>query len=101
MLNDYNNLSDKEKRAADNIERAMLEMDPSVTQLIIHNTIILSRLMDVLDYRSGIRDYDRKYINQKLSKEEWAEAEEHYDPTSELFSMFGYGNLGKSDEQDK
>lgn len=101
ILQNYDNLSDNEKVVVDILKTALVDVDPSIVVTLINNTIMLNRLVNILELRTDIRKYDEQYISGRLSADGWKSAEEEYDPTSELLSMLGYGNLGKSDEQDK
>ena len=100
ILKNYDNLSDNEKVVVDNLKTSLVDVAPAIVVTLISNTIMLSRLTNILELRADIRKHDKKYIAGELSRDAWISAEKEYDPMSELFSMFGYGNLGKSNAQD-
>lgn len=101
ILQNYDNLSDNEKVVVDSLKTALVDVDLSIVVTLINNTIMLNRLVNILELRTDIRKYDEQYISGQLSADAWKSAEKDYDPMQELLSIFGDSLLGKSDEQDK
>ena len=101
ILKNYDNLSDNEKAVIDNLKTSLVDVSPSIVVMLISNTIMLSRLTNILELRADIRKHDKKYIAGELSRDAWISAEKEYDPMQELFSMFGDPLSGKSNGKDK
>ncbi len=100
ILKNYDNLSDNEKVVVDNLKTALVDVNPSIVITLINSTIMLSRLVNILELRTDIREYDKQYISGQLSADAWKSAENDYDPMAELANMFGVSK-GDIDEQDK
>ena len=106
ILKNYNNLSDKEKVVVDDLKTALVDVNPAIVVTLINTTIILSRLVNILELRADVREYDKQYIMGQLSADAWKSAEKDYDPMAELANMFGANGIfgiskGDIDEQDK
>lgn len=106
ILKNYDNLSDNEKVVVDSLKTALVDVNPAIVVTLINSTIMLSRLVNILELRTDIREYDRQYISGQLSADAWKSAEEDYDPMAELANMFGVNSIfgvskGDIDEQDK
>lgn len=100
ILKNYDNLSDNEKVVVDGLKTALVDVNPAIVVTLINTTIMLSRLVNILELRTDIREYDKQYIGGQLSADAWKSAEKDYDPIAELANMFGVSK-GDLDEQDK
>ena len=100
ILKNYDNLSDNEKVVVDSLKTALVDVNPAIVVTLINSTIMLSRLVNILELRTDIREYDRQYISGQLSVDTWKSAEKDYDPVAELAEMFGVSK-GDMNEQDK
>lgn len=106
ILKNYDNLSDKEKVVVDGLKTALVDVNPAIVVTLINTTIMLSRLVNILELRTDIREYDRQYISGQLSADVWKSAEKDYDPIEDLANMFGTNSpfgvsKGDINEQDK
>lgn len=64
------------------------DSDPEIVAVLLFQMNTIRKLLSILQIRVDLREYDRAYISGKLSQEEWKQANNKYDPFTELFNMF-------------
>lgn len=76
------------------------DSDPEIVAVLLFQLNTIRKLLSILQIRVDLREYDRAYISGKLSQEEWIQANNKYDPFTELFNMFGQdkNSNGESNE---